>query len=251
MQSTEARDAWLHERLEHVTGSDLAAVLGLNKFRSRGSVLKEKVERIVTEIPDLPQLKAGRFLEGGIARWFGSDHSLYSDVQEHGLLQRSPVFEHLAATPDWVAASVPIECKLVGETGLVKWRDAGIEEFKAWPIELEYPRPAEIEVHWTAEHLSWSDKVTLKARWRNERLGQARMAKHLGEWCGPLNYWVQLQSQMHVLGADHGWLVAAIGGTSRVDLAYERDDAFLSWAIDQAMAFWLLVEKGRSERGRT
>jgi len=251
MQSTEARDAWLQERLEHITASDLAAILGLSKYKSSNAVRKEKVERTVTEIPDLAQLKAGRFQEGGVAMWFASDHPEYSDVQEHGRLQKSPVFDRLAATPDWVAGIVPLECKVVGETGLVNWREAGREEFKAWPVELARPEWVAKQVHWTAEHLNWSDKGTLKARWRNERLDQVRMAKQLGEWCGPLNYWVQLQSQMHVLGADHGWLVAAIGGTSRVDLAYERDDAFLSWAIDQARAFWLLVEKGRSERGRT
>lgn len=69
MQKDETREAWLKARLSGVGGSDIAAVAGVNPFKSAIDVFLEKTGRLVTQ--ENQKMRWGKILEDPIAREYG------------------------------------------------------------------------------------------------------------------------------------------------------------------------------------
>jgi hypothetical protein len=65
----------------------------------------------------------------------------------------------------------------------------------------------------------------------------------------PVYYVTQLLIQMHCLNADRGVIVACVGGQSRLECYYARNDA---WVVDKAIpalqAFWSEVLAARAAK---
>lgn len=65
------REEWLATRSSlGIGGSDVAAVLGLSKFKSRYQVWLDKTGQLTEELPENDAMKAGRKLEPVIADWY-------------------------------------------------------------------------------------------------------------------------------------------------------------------------------------
>ena len=64
-----SREEWLEERRKSLGGSDMGAVLGLNRYRSPYTVWAEKTGRI-GETPDNEAMRVGRDLEQYVASRF-------------------------------------------------------------------------------------------------------------------------------------------------------------------------------------
>lgn len=64
-----SREEWLEERRKSLGGSDMGAVLGLNRYRSPYTVWAEKTGRIGEE-PDNEAMRQGRDLEQYVASRF-------------------------------------------------------------------------------------------------------------------------------------------------------------------------------------
>lgn len=247
MELATERSAWLAERGAYITASDVAAVLGLNSSRSRKRVIDEKAGLKAAEELDeelLPQVAAGRHLEAGIALWFLSETPHGEAVANGNNLIVSPSLPCLAATPDWIVDGVPVEIKLAGESQLDNWHD-GTRSTKGWPDCLPLPEPLITRVRTPQEFYSTNPTdQSPRANWRRSRAYQVQtLLPAFGVPAAPLKYWVQLQVQMHVLGAPCGWLVGCVGGTRRIDLLFERDDAFLDWALCEVADAWADVMK--------
>lgn len=58
----------------------------------------------------------------------------------------------------------------------------------------------------------------------------------------PLRVNVQIQHQIEVAGATHGYAVACVGGNRLVWRRVERDDRFIAVMLDRLAEFWRLVE---------
>lgn len=67
---------------------------------------------------------------------------------------------------------------------------------------------------------------------------------HAKEWedTPPIGYQIQLQQQMFVTGADHGYLFALIGGNKTAWHRVERNDAFIAAMLKKLEWFWSLVQ---------
>lgn len=250
MELAEERIAWLAQRTAYITASDVAAVLGLNASRSRKRVVDEKAGRRAVEDLDeglLPQVAAGRHLESGIATWFLSE-TPHGEAHANGdHLIVSSVLPCLAATPDWIVDGCPLEIKLAGETQLDNWF-RGTASTKGWPEELLLPVPLMARLRNPPEFLATNPTdQSPRANWRRSRAYQLHnILPAFGLPIAPLKYWTQLQVQMHVLDAPCGWLVGCVGGTRRIDLLFERDDAFLDWALSEVADAWSDVLKFRT-----
>lgn len=59
----------------------------------------------------------------------------------------------------------------------------------------------------------------------------------------PLQYLVQLQTQLAVTGAPHGYLFALIGGNETSCKRIERNDRFIAAMIEKLTEFWGYVER--------
>lgn len=249
------RAAWLLRRHSLLTASDAAAVFGMHGSKTRADVLREK--RLPSpvdneEIGKMNQVRAGRYLEQGIVQWFAADYPL-SDVVDlpADAIYVTPQYERLAATPDALCDGAPLEVKNVGEGQIFHWSVVGltysVTAHNGRPAKCtfpgrELPKPLAETFFPAFEYVARPHNVCDDAltEWRALRGAQKTAALDLTAYgcCAPLKYWVQLQIQMLALSATRGWITAAIGGTSRLDLLYVADCGFQAWAIEQAKQFW-------------
>lgn len=249
--SASDREAWLAARRAFLTASEVAAVLGLAP--GRGKIVRAKAgtstqaEREEEGPDDLAQVAAGRHLEEGIFRWF-ADETPHFEAEMCGLLIASRNVPGLAATPDAVMDGEPVECKCVGESALANWHAS--QDVRGWEkMALPLPSPIYTRVRLPREN----NRITLgatdpRSEWRRSRGYQLGVIMPtLGEPEAPLKYWVQLQVQMHVLGAAQGWLVGLIGGTRRYDFLYERDPDFEKVVVYETKRFWEDVQREKDK----
>lgn len=83
-------------RREGLGGSEIAAIFGLDKFKTPLDVYLAKVEGWEPARTD--DMMRGEHLEDGVARWYGEKHGV--DVVNPGRTFRHEQREHIVATPD-------------------------------------------------------------------------------------------------------------------------------------------------------
>lgn len=66
-------EEWLRERQKGIGGSDVAAVLGLSKFKTALDVYNEKISDVPLQILQTPRMRAGIMLEQVIADWYAEE----------------------------------------------------------------------------------------------------------------------------------------------------------------------------------
>lgn len=105
-----SREDWLEERKKSLGGSDMGAVLGLNKWRSPFAVWAEKTGRLA-ETPDNEAMRQGRDLEGYVAKRF--EERSGKRVQNMNYILRSDEAPHLHANIDRriLGEKSGLECK--------------------------------------------------------------------------------------------------------------------------------------------
>lgn len=250
------REAWLRARESVLTASEVATVLGLS-YDSRASLVRKKAgcptaaelkRAEEDDVDDMAQVAAGRHLEDGIARWFAAE-TVHTSFEMCGLLLASPVYPRLAATPDAILDGEPVEIKLTGESAVPNWHEA--QNTRGWEkMALPFPEPLDVRVRAPKENLRTTPGARdPRSEWRRSREHQLMvLLPGLGEPRAPMKYWVQLQVQMHVLGASQGWIVGAVGGTRRYDFLYAKDPAFERVVLMETMKFWSDVEEQRQEQ---
>jgi putative phage-type endonuclease len=69
-----SREEWLAKRREGITGTDIAAICGLNPYVSPAQVWQEKLGLI--EIPENPMMEWGKRLEAVVAQKFAENHGV-------------------------------------------------------------------------------------------------------------------------------------------------------------------------------
>ena len=78
MHVFQGHDAWLEERSHYIGGSDAAAVLGLNPYKSNLELWQEKTGLVVPEdISEKPYVKYGHAAEGCLRELFALDFPEY------------------------------------------------------------------------------------------------------------------------------------------------------------------------------
>lgn len=105
-----SREDWLSERRNSIGGSDVGALLGLNKYRSAWSVWAEKTG-ILPESPDNEAMRQGRDLEHYVAQRFMERSG--KRVERYNYLLRNPDHPHLHANIDRrvIGEKSGLECK--------------------------------------------------------------------------------------------------------------------------------------------
>ncbi|CAM4489992.1 YqaJ viral recombinase family nuclease [Paenibacillus tarimensis] len=176
LMSAEERAAW---RRTGIGGSDIAAVLGMNPWKTALEVYLEKIGESQREEPT-EKMKLGLSMKGVIARQFSEQTGLRT-------LRRNMIYAHsqhrhlIASVDRWVVGDgAGLLCKSTGEYSNPEW-DGG--------------------------------KV-------------------------PLVTLLQCQHYMAVMGADHWWVAALVGGNKLKIVRVERDEAAIQRIIRQGLQFW-------------
>lgn len=213
---------WLRARAGYLTASDVSAVLGLNRYKSRASVVRKK-----QGIDDKPSrftaaaMMAGQFQEAGVFEWFLYDRTVEAvalgEEPPVGCIVRNPLgvsvlVEHprselmLAASPDGLMVRGDGERQLV--------------EVKVLGPDGSYPK--------------WGGACTSNA-WK-----AMRRDADLG--C-PVAHYVQLQTQLMCTSEGFGWVVGCCG-TKRMDHPFPADADLHRRIEDATIEFWLEVQRG-------
>lgn len=110
-------DKQLEERKGYITGSDVSAILGLNKYKTAFDVWREKLGLVEPEdISEKPAVKAGNMLEDAVRKWFEKDTGLKVTMPD-GLLVH-PKHHFMAGNIDGYieAENAIFEAKTSGRT---------------------------------------------------------------------------------------------------------------------------------------
>lgn len=238
--------AWLAARRTGISASDVACLVGVG-YMSRNELLKEKLGcgDDADELGNMAQVQAGRHFEDGLIAWFKEAHTLdFQDVVGNRNLLASAANPRIMATPDAFATKsfcevVPVEAKCVGYETQYGWR-ANTMQLKGWPKHLDVPEPVEVVVKLatTNTRVAKADAGSLRGQFREHiRAIHQDLFPQMGEFRAPLKYLIQLTVQMYVMGAQEGWITVALGGTSRVDLRYERDPVLEEYWLELCDGF--------------
>lgn len=125
---------WLKIRKETgISGSEVAAILGVSKWKSPIAVYMEKTSDIVEETPDNDFMLFGRLLEGVIADEFKRRNPEYKVKKINAILQDT--------TYDWIIGDIDrlivnekgeegvLEIKTVSEYGKSAWEDEEVPPY--------------------------------------------------------------------------------------------------------------------------
>lgn len=88
---------WLAERQKGIGGSDIAALLGYNKWKNNIDVFLDKTKG--NTIPDNPKMKAGRMMEDVIAKMF-EDETGYKVIKPEQMIYSHKEYDFLKASID-------------------------------------------------------------------------------------------------------------------------------------------------------
>lgn len=155
------KQEWLAQRKHHIGGSDVAAILGLSRYRTAWDVFVDKTSKEV-DTADKPWFKRGRYLERAIGDWYSDEHGVELDHKQHELFIGPEPW--MAASPDFLVKADPkygLECKTARQVD--GWGDSGTDV-----VPIEYG----IQVAWYMACLGyerWDTAVflTLKDEFRS------------------------------------------------------------------------------------
>ena len=121
---------WLKARQTGIGGSDVAAVLGIDPYKTALDVYREKIAETPAETPDNPALIAGRKLEAVVAEWFeeATGYRVLNDFK----IRRHRKYPFLIANIDRLIVSQNgrgtgiLEVKTTNRYSFRHWTDEGI-----------------------------------------------------------------------------------------------------------------------------
>lgn len=121
-----SHDDWLEWRKKGIGGSDVAAICGMNPYKSPLAVYLDKTDQL-PPTEDNPKMKAGRILEPVIADWF-KEETGYKVWRQNCIFQHREHPIMLANIDRWLPGeNAGLECKNTSEYNRDDWFD-GYEE---------------------------------------------------------------------------------------------------------------------------
>lgn len=118
------RAAWLEDRKRYLGGSDVASILGKNKYRSPSDVYLEKIGEKVDEVSSR-KAEAGIALEPYVRKWISED--LNTPIKE-GRTLVDPEFPFLGANIDGETDGYLVEIKTMDFATRDNWGEDGTDE---------------------------------------------------------------------------------------------------------------------------
>lgn len=155
----DARQEWLDERTTYLGGTDIAAIVKRNKYKTPYDVFDEKVNRNFGT--------AGRYAELGLVMEWLIDKWVFEETGQEPIAQgmmRHPEYPFLAVNVDRYLGDMAVgEYKTYGDTTMAEW---GPEP--DGPVPLHYEVQCQMQMGITGRHYCQlyavhRDKLTLKA----------------------------------------------------------------------------------------
>lgn len=208
------RDAWLAQRRTGIGGSDVAAILGLSKFKSPLDVFKGKIG----ETPDVEQSQAaywGTKLEDIVAKEF----------QERTGLKVQRVNKQLSRE-EWMHANI--------DRAVVNHAISGTVRIQGEAKQAETGRllttDAILECKTASSYIA--------DQWGPSQEEEIVSGKVVSDHKIPIYYETQVQWYLGVTGASVCYVAALLGGQDFRIYLVQRDNEVITALQDQCRAFW-------------
>lgn len=237
MKTPEERAAWLAERRNFVTASDVAAVMGLSPHKSRKNVYKDKVYGSTNDIDRLPMVMAGKYNESGILAW----HLAHRNFEGYGWESGDDRRDMLPAIDRVTSSGLVLhpESRVLAATpDAIVWS----EPSRLWVTEIKNVDKDKAFTDWVKPWHRW-ESTTAPDNTVLHAMPYQKIDK--GSLAAPAYYWVQLQAQMACLNIIQGRIVVQFGGNARADLDYHLDVPFISRMLKELDEFWREVLTAR------
>lgn len=116
------REEWLKERMSGIGGSDAAAIIGLNPYKSNVDLWKEKVGLVkAKDISDKSYVQYGIAMEDILRKSFAVKHPEFEVLHEENTIIRHPKYPFLFASLDGTLVK-----KETGEAGVLEIKTSEI-----------------------------------------------------------------------------------------------------------------------------
>lgn len=128
---------WLRARQKGIGGSDVAAILGINPWKTRFQVWQEKVAQDPIEIPDNDPMRFGRKLEPIIADEYCEKSG--RKVQRENQIRKHSKMPFLLANIDRKILADPhavVDNPIKKETGVLEVKTVGFFAIKQWEAQV-------------------------------------------------------------------------------------------------------------------
>jgi putative phage-type endonuclease len=193
MTHSSDRAAWLAARRLLVTASDVAAILGESKYKTREQLRMEKAG-LAEEWAGSEQTDIGLDLEPAIARM--AMRKFGWKLHEAGVLRVDASCPLLGATPDYLLLTPQSDLR-------VRWRKAGGK------FELYVPHVESVDVNADDLGLSIVQIKATTCQATEDCKPQKSGAESTAVWSKgpPLDYQLQVQTELAVTGAEWGALL--------------------------------------------
>jgi putative phage-type endonuclease len=132
------KQEWLRERKNYLGGTDLAAICGLNPYRTALDVYLDKTSDDISEETNAA-MRWGNLLEDVVAKAYSEDTGYDVEIEPNTIYH--PEHKFLAANIDrWVGnKEFVLECKTAGFTKVKEWGDSGTDQIpESYLIQVAY-----------------------------------------------------------------------------------------------------------------
>jgi putative phage-type endonuclease len=132
------KQEWLRERKNYLGGTDLAAICGLNPYRTALDVYLDKTSDDISEETNAA-MRWGTLLEDVVAKAYSEDTGYDVEIEPNTIYY--PQYSFLAANIDrWVGnKKFVLECKTAGFTKVKEWGDSGTDQIpESYLVQVAY-----------------------------------------------------------------------------------------------------------------
>lgn len=132
------KQEWLRERKNYLGGTDLAAICGLNPYRTALDVYLDKISDDISEETNAA-MRWGTLLEDVVARAYSEDTGYIVNIEPNTIYH--PEHKFLGANIDrWVGnKEFVLECKTAGFTKAKEWGDSGTDQIpESYLVQVAY-----------------------------------------------------------------------------------------------------------------
>lgn len=132
------KQEWLRERKNYLGGTDLAAICGLNPYRTALDVYLDKTSDDISEETNAA-MRWGNLLEDVVAKAYSEDTGYSVSIEPNTIYY--PEYKFLGANIDrWVGnKEFVLECKTAGFTKAKEWGDSGTDQIpESYLVQVAY-----------------------------------------------------------------------------------------------------------------
>ncbi len=132
------KQEWLRERKNYLGGTDLAAIAGLNPYRTALDVYLDKTSDDIT-CETNAAMRWGNLLEDVVAKAYSEDTGYAVEIEPNTIYH--PEYKFLGANIDrWIGdKEYVLECKTAGFTKAKEWGDSGTDQIpESYLIQVAY-----------------------------------------------------------------------------------------------------------------